>query len=237
MNMQKDYKSPKFLSWLAMAGVVLVTLCTIFAGLIGVAQVINPERSIELDEAEVASVWLLLQGLIALIQLPAIIFAMVTFLIWLHRVYTNLPALRSDNTEFTPGWAVGWWFIPFANLVKPFQAVRNAWSESDPDVSPGYGFLTSVQSGAPAFMAFWWAFWLLANIVANIAYRIFEPEDMRTVELSGYFFALSGLLWAIAGVLAIKVIREITLRQDQRFHVVGTMKPQAPPPPPEFGAN
>ncbi len=54
------------------------------------------------------------------------------FLMWLFRTYKNLEPLGSENIRFTPGWSVGWWFIPFANLVMPFKAVRGVWSESDP---------------------------------------------------------------------------------------------------------
>ncbi len=229
-----EYRSPKTLSGLAKAGIGLVGLCTLFSLFIGIGQVVSPDRSLEFDGIESGSLWFLLQGLIALVQFPAFFFAAVMFLMWLFRVYKNLPALRSDNTEYSPGWAVGWWFIPFANLVKPFQVVRNAWSESDPDVDLEMGFLSSVQSGAPAYMAVWWGFWLLSNFATNITNRFWDPDNIDTVEFSGYFFIISGILWTVASVAAIKVVWEITERQELRFKNIGLLRQQEPPPPPTF---
>ena len=64
-----------------------------------------------------------------------IIFAIAAFimlLVWVYAAHRNLPALQSHDGEFTPGWAVGWFFIPFMNLFKPYQAMRHLWNESDP---------------------------------------------------------------------------------------------------------
>src|SRR4029077_9871820 len=36
----------------------------------------------------------------------------VMFLIWFRRLYSNLAALGAQELRSTPGWAVGWWFIP-----------------------------------------------------------------------------------------------------------------------------
>ena len=161
-------------------------------------------------------------------------FAVVTFLMWLYRGYTNLPSLRSDNMEFSPGWAVGWWFVPFANLVKPFQAVRTLWSESDPDFDPEMGFLSRTAASAPGFMAFWWAAWLLSNFAANISGRLFDPDKPDTMSITGYAFTVSGILTFIAALLALKVIYEITIRQEQRHVRIGFVASTTPPPPPTF---
>ena len=59
--------------------------------------------------------------------------AAVAFCVWIHRAASNLPALGRYGMKFTPGWCVGWFFIPFANLVKPFQAVKELWRASHPN--------------------------------------------------------------------------------------------------------
>ena len=107
---------------MAIAGIGLDGIFGLLDVFFGGGLAFNPTNTIDLGD-ESTSVWLILIGLLSLVKFPVYIFAFVTFLMWLHRGYTNLPALRSDSTEFTPGWAVGWWFIPFAYLVKPFQAV------------------------------------------------------------------------------------------------------------------
>jgi hypothetical protein len=67
---------------------------------------------IDLGDGEVMSIWVILIGLFAFLQLPLYIFTVIFFLIWQHRSYKNLDPLRARNLEHTPGWAVGYWFIP-----------------------------------------------------------------------------------------------------------------------------
>ena len=47
----------------------------------------------------------------------------ITFLMWLHRASSNLASLGYINQRFSPGWAVGWWFIPFMNILRPFEPI------------------------------------------------------------------------------------------------------------------
>jgi hypothetical protein len=90
---------------------------------------------------------------VSLLQLLIFIATAVAFLMWLHRAYRNLPALGATRLDTTPGWAVGYFFIPFANLVKPFQAVREIWHESAPggEAREGFGGVSS-RSGTPALV-------------------------------------------------------------------------------------
>jgi Domain of unknown function (DUF4328) len=48
----------------------------------------------------------------------------VVWLIWQHRGQQNLYARRMPGLRYTPGWTVGWWFVPFANLALPYLCMR-----------------------------------------------------------------------------------------------------------------
>jgi uncharacterized BrkB/YihY/UPF0761 family membrane protein len=50
------------------------------------------------------------------LELAGSILTGLAWFIWLHRAVANARSLGVP-TECTPGWAVGWWFVPFANLV------------------------------------------------------------------------------------------------------------------------
>jgi len=54
----------------------------------------------------------------------AFLATVIVWCIWQHRAQANAVVLSGGGLRFTPGWAVGWWFIPIANLWKPFQTVR-----------------------------------------------------------------------------------------------------------------
>jgi len=47
------------------------------------------------------------------------------FIAWLHRAYKNLSALGVADLRFGTGWAIGAWFVPFLNLVRPIQIVND----------------------------------------------------------------------------------------------------------------
>jgi len=71
-------------------------------------------------------------GFLALTQLVALLAAGILFLCWFHRAYANLRAFGTEGLPHGPGWAVGYWFIPFVNLVRPATAARDIWNASDP---------------------------------------------------------------------------------------------------------
>jgi uncharacterized membrane protein YdcZ (DUF606 family) len=66
----------------------------------------------------------------AMAALALILTTSVFWLRWQHRAHSELRDRVNPALEFTPGKAVGVWFIPFANLVLPYRAVRELWRGS-----------------------------------------------------------------------------------------------------------
>lgn len=237
MALLKQFRPLKHITIYVMIGLGVMAFCDLLSIVTGVGQIVSPDSSIDLDEDGAMSTWLMIQGLIYLLKFPIYITTAVLFLVWLHRAHTNLEALEARNLQFTPGWAVGWWFVPFANLVKPFQVVREVWWDSDPNIETERVFLSESLRSAPVYMGVWWATWLLSNIAANITARVYEPDTMSNVEVGGVLFMITGTLSVIAAVLAIMVVRDITGRQEARFAEIsrrGASTSDLPPPPPVF---
>src|SRR5688500_18010935 len=117
------YRSSKTLSYIAIGLLGSLILCAIFFILLSFGMLFFPDSAINLEDGEPMSAALLFIGIAALLRIPLFIAVVVFFLIWVYRAFNNLSALKPGNLEFSPGWAVGWWFIPFANLIKPFQAM------------------------------------------------------------------------------------------------------------------
>lgn len=222
------YRSSKTQSYIAIGLLAAVLFTAVLFILFSVITLAAPTSTIDLGDGDSLNVGLGLIGLTAIIRIPIFILTVIFFLIWLHRAYSNLPALKAQHLEFSPGWAVGWWFIPFANLVKPFQAMRELYNESDPDFDPNLGFLSS-SSGAPVSMVFWWACWIIGNILSNISSKF---DDTTFLPL---FMILSCSFEIISGGLLIKIILDIVKRQELRFKNLGASEQfVAPPPPPTF---
>jgi hypothetical protein len=233
----ENYRSSKNLANLACVGLLLVLLCDFLHLLAVFGSLLMPDSILDLGEDGTASTWILVIGLIGLLRLPIFIFTVVFFLIWLFRAYKNLVPLRAENAKYTPGWAIGSWFIPIASLFIPFKVVKELWNESDPDFDAETDFLSnSIAGAAPTIMIFWWASWLIYNIAAQLSNRLFNANaNIQTVDFS-IVFGVASFFGIIAAVLAVLIVRKIAERQELRSERVASFQStfQTPPSPPTF---
>ncbi|MFM9062726.1 MAG: DUF4328 domain-containing protein, partial [Pirellula sp.] len=108
-------------------------------------------------------------AIVGLVQLVIAIVTAVTFLRWIYRSNKNLRLLSGQEMQFTPGWSVGWYFIPFANLFKPYQVMKEIWNVSH---------LT--QSGSYAIVGWWWALWIISIVLGRITLKAVMRADSAT---------------------------------------------------------
>lgn len=100
-------------------------LCvSVFAALMGIQHHARAYRSFSETGESLASpeVW----GFRIFLGLAALITAVVVSR-WIYRANSNARALGAAEMAFTPGGAVGWYFVPIANFWKPYQAMREIW--------------------------------------------------------------------------------------------------------------
>ena len=166
---------------------------------------------------------------LAILEFIIYITTVVFFLMWIHRAYKNLRALNPANRlDYSPGLAVGGFFIPFANLFIPFRVVKEIWQKSWPaDEALLYA------PSPPAIFGLWWTFWLLASFSGNITWRInFDdniPESTKTLVS-----IVSGALSILAAVFAYLVVDAIDKRQEETSRRENLENPSGPPPPQTF---
>jgi Domain of unknown function (DUF4328) len=116
---------------------------------------------------------------------------------WMHRAFRNLPALGEQGMRWSPAWAAGAWFIPFANFVIPYQCLRALWS-SFGDERP------LVQQ--------YWAAWIGAYVL-----QILSNQLMRFSRPAADIFGiLNDVATIAAGLLLITIIRRVTRRERDR---------------------
>jgi hypothetical protein len=230
----ETYRSARPLSLVVIGLLAVQAVCYVLYTLLSIVQIAKPDMVLETDDGAGFPVPFMLIGLLSVVEWLARLGTIVLFLIWLYRAYANLSPLKARDLEFTPGWAVGWWFIPLANLIKPYQAVAEAWRESDPDYSEEYGFLTSSIEN-PWVFPIWWGSWILGNIIARIAEKAI---DETISDAYPYLLILTSVFSGVAAAAAIWIVRETTRRQDLRFKRLEAGKVDLqPPPPPTFSQN
>jgi hypothetical protein len=158
----------------------------------------------------------------------------VTFLVWMYRAYRNLEALGNikERLDFSAGWAVGSFFVPFINLVYPFQAMREIWNKSDPKVRNADELAWQVTSYTPPLIIIWWLVWLASNVTGHL-HRTFA-DDAKTPETILWvtqFGIIADLIAIGSAILAILVVRGVKRRQEERSQHVRFVESLPPPPP------
>jgi hypothetical protein len=134
----------------------------------------------------------------------------VVFSMWIYRAAANVVAAGVAGFDFTPGWAVGWYFIPFANLVQPFVAMRQIWNASHSGAS-------DLDRGDP-ILTLWWTLWLTSNITANISAQMsFRTTSVEMYNISLYLGITSSVLSLGLFVVGMRLVEFITNAQRDRL--------------------
>lgn len=223
------YFPTKTLSYLVIGCFSFLIVCFSLYFIISIVETVITLPQVPMEGGGTVSLGIVGVGLISLVEILLRLITIILFLIWLYKVFKNLPALGANNLEFSPGWAVGWWFIPFANLVKPYQVVSELWRESDADFDANT-FLSN-QISVPSIIGWWWGLFIGGNIVGRISNAMIEAD-------SPYFpiaLMLGCIFHGISAYLIIRIIRTITEQQELSFQKIGSLnKFPEPPSPPKF---
>ncbi|MDE0359424.1 MAG: DUF4328 domain-containing protein [Gammaproteobacteria bacterium] len=86
--------------------------------------------------------------------LPVPLITAILVLTWIHRANDNTRQLGATDMHFTPGWAIGWYFVPIAWFWKPYQAMTEIWRASrNPSDWRG--------EPVPPLLRWWWVLWIV----------------------------------------------------------------------------
>lgn len=158
--------------------------------------------------------------LIATLALAAFILTAIAFLVWFYRTRANLPALGIGDARWSPGWAVGWWFIPVMSLFRPYQVAFEICKASDPQATPA----DWRARPAPSLLAWWWAFGISVELLGYLwiilwisADEFPAAGDTPNLDLLDRVAPVVDMLWAWS---TIRVIAEIQRRQTERRQIL-----------------
>jgi hypothetical protein len=165
----------------------------------------------------------------ALAEYAVYVLVAVAFLVWLHRAVTNSHGLGEQGLRFTPGWAVGWWFIPFANFVRPAQVMSETWRASDPQHARSD--VRSRSQVSIAVVGLWWALFLLGGVIGRFAAFGSNASTLDGLRTNSEAAIGSTVLLIIAAGVLAWLMMSITQRQAVKAQAL--IQPnEAPPPPP-----
>jgi hypothetical protein len=120
-------------------------------------------RSSESDPPTIADLLPLLG--VTTLDIVVLTASQVYFLMWVYRVSSNLRAFGAEGISISPGWAVGYFFIPILSFYKPYHAMRDAWQASQ----PGLDLVARPESwwrvSSDPRVGWWWASVMLQPMV------------------------------------------------------------------------
>lgn len=172
----------------------------------------------EADEATNA----LIQGIPALAQLAAYLTTGILFLVWLYRVHRNLPALGVRRAKYSPGWAVGWFFVPIVNLVLPYDVVKELWKDSNPDAGMSDAFFeqhpeaTRQYSSKSSLIGFWWGCWIAALVANRVYVTLLSHPGEDRLEAASWVGSICDCLGILGAACAIFIVKEIDAGQEEK---------------------
>jgi hypothetical protein len=149
------------------------------------------------------------QNFVGLLQSFIAVATGITFLKWIYRAYKNTQGFGAEGLRYSPGWAVGYYFIPVLGLVRPVQVMSEIWrvSEDPHDWR---------QRAGSRLIGVWWALFLIYSITTQLALRIAIEYSMADkVTLANWSVALGFAIVADAAAIPLSLV---TLRLITRIY-------------------
>lgn len=160
--------------------------------------------------------WAMIVGIIALILPVAILGLMLCTLIWVYKAHRNL-ADENVDMDYSAGWAVGSYFVPFINLIVPMRAMRELHNRS-------HGEVPELAHSPVDDVAAWWTAYIV-GIVLSLGLILKLAIDVATnivfltpVWMEFAMAAFASLLFVISAVMLVKLVGAITQAQTEGNH-------------------
>ncbi|QDH78654.1 DUF4328 domain-containing protein [Echinicola soli] len=162
------------------------------------------EMGITDQEAEVND---LREQVIAILIIATYIVSAIVFLNWFRRAYFNLHTLMPNRLDFSEGWAVGAWFVPFINLYRPYRIMKELFDETESYLRrKKVAFDSQHQDG---LVISWWVVWILGGFIDRISWRIYANAETidELLEMTIMDMVSSGII-IVCGVLVARLIKD-----------------------------
>ena len=176
---------------------IFITVMAVAAGIYEYEAYMDLPPGFDIEETVIPAE--IVSGVVGLFQVIVFIILGIAFLRWIYRANKNLGALSGEEMNFTPGWSVGWYFIPIANLFKPYQAMKEIWEISHKN-----------QTEPSLTVILWWACWLISNYLGEFAFDyILGSEGVAEYSLSTLIYIASDGFDVVLNIVALILVTQI----------------------------
>ena len=143
---------------------------------------------------------------VALIYMLTHIVSGIFFILWFRRAYYNLH-LVAKRLTYSEGWAAGAWFVPFINLYRPYEIMKELYEETEiylskSKVSPRITLSLN-------YVGLWWSVYIISLFAERVITYAFKNEnDIGGLINIGKIQLAIDLLIIPLAVVTVKVIKD-----------------------------
>lgn len=151
-------------------------------------------------------------GLLVILVGIALIPAGIAVPLWTHRAHAHMREVGLNHLTYSPGWAAASFFVPLANLVVPFRAMRELWNRS-------HGEDQYQAAGSVPDVGAWWSCFIAGGaIVIVLTALVFFDAATRYVIITPPLANIGLTCFAVvlliaAGFYLFRIIGAITRAQ------------------------
>lgn len=177
------------------------------------AQVLYAAAIVALTGAAFLGLALPSDGALTMIDVVGLFGTLLALLVWKYSAYQVAQEFSPEPLDSTPGWAVGGYFIPFANLWLPFARMREIQqtAEADPLALGGQ------EGRSRGLIIAWWIVWIGSRILSR-----FATFDESGGETYGWILVVGASLASLM-LTALVVFR---LNEEQQAQAERRMAPE-----------
>jgi hypothetical protein len=132
----------------------------------------------------------------------------IVFCCWIYLVAKNVRAMGARRLKFSPGWAVGYNFIPVVCWWLPYQAMKEIWKASvDPEHWRGIR--------TDPIVRWWWGLWIFSVVINYLLLRLTVMAGGHDPALATRMDIASCFVGIPRNIVAILLVQMLSALQAQ----------------------
>ena len=170
----------------------------------------NADSAIEAENSD------LRQFILGITHIIIYITSAVFFVMWFRRAYYNLHT-KIDPLYHSEGWAAGSWFVPFINLYRPYQIMKELYTETV-DFLEKKGKMINDKYFS-FYIGSWWVLWIVSSVLGRIYFRkVTNAETIQELLESNKLSMINTAISIPLALITIKVIYDYSNLEKELYY-------------------
>jgi hypothetical protein len=145
------------------------------------------------------------QQIMGSVQIAISVANFILWFVWIFKSNKLAQAFGASGMKYSPGWSIGWYFVPILNLFHPYLAMKELYLASLSPKQFDVNRDVTEQPESLNFVGMWWLFWIVDSGISKFAFRysikaeaidelVFSTKLIMCSELSSVAIAVASLL-------------------------------------------